>query len=47
MVHPPEPEEPQPEEAQTEREFVQRLFAPKPGHADLVRRMHPIESEES
>ena len=39
-IHPPEPE---PERDLEAEEFVPRLFAPKPGHAELIRRLHPDE----
>ena len=46
-VHPPE-SDPEPDEgAVEEQQFIERLFAPKPGYAELVRRLHRDESEEA
>lgn len=33
------------EDAVEEQEFIQRLFAPKPGNVELIRRLHGIEEE--
>jgi hypothetical protein len=42
LQHSPEPE---PEGDTDAEKFVTRLFAPKAGHADLVRLLHPEEPE--
>ena len=39
-IHPPDPE---PEPDTEAEEFVQRLFAPKSGHLEIIRRFHPDE----
>jgi hypothetical protein len=39
-IHPPEPE---PEPDTEGEEFMSRLLSPKPGHAELIRRLHPEE----
>ncbi|MEK6272979.1 MAG: hypothetical protein AABM42_10090 [Actinomycetota bacterium] len=43
-IHPSEPE-PEPESDSEAEEFVARLFAPKPGEVELIRRLHPEEGE--
>jgi hypothetical protein len=40
--HPAKPE-PDPEFATAEEEFLARLLAPKPGHVELIRSVHPDE----
>jgi hypothetical protein len=37
------PDSPESEPDLEAEEFVERLLAPKPGHAELIRRLHPEE----
>jgi hypothetical protein len=45
-IHPaPKPDEKASEEKAEAEEFTQRLFRTKPGHAELIRSIHPDEGE--
>jgi hypothetical protein len=44
---PPSPAAPEPESEDTEaQEFIERLFAPKPGQREFIKRLHPGEGWE-